>query len=264
MIALIKWTIWQRRWSILWWSVALFAFILINMIFYPTFKDQAAELQKSFDNLPAAAVQLLGGSTDFFSPIGFLNSQVLFLMLPLILSVSAIGLGSSLIAKEENDMTIELLLSRPISRSKLLASKAIAGTIILAIITLSGLLTTIATSHLVNLGVSDWSITLSIISCFLMVWGFGAIAFLFTALGRVRGASIGIASLVGLGGYLVSSLAGTVSWLKAPSKAFPFHYYDSEAVLRGTYNWNNVYFFLAIIVICSLLAWFSFRRRDIF
>lgn len=263
MKPIIRWTTWQRRWSTMWWSVSIFGFIFINMIFYPSFKDQAEQLAKTFQDLPPAAVQLFGGSTDFFSPIGFLNSQIFFLMLPLLLGILAIGLGSSLIAREEQDKTIELLLARPLSRSRLLMSKALAGTVILAIVTIAGLITTLLISKFVDLEVPSSAITLATINCFLLTLSFGAIAFLLTTIGKARGASLGIAALIAIGGYLVSSLSGTVDWLKVPAKVFPFHYYQSEAILRETYNWNNALFFGAIILVCGALSWLSFRRRDI-
>lgn len=263
MKPIIRWTTWQRRWSTMWWSISIFAFIFINMIFYPSFKDQAEQLEKTFESLPPAAVQLFGGSTDFFSPIGFLNSQIFFLMLPLLLGILAIGLGSSLIAREEQDKTIELLLARPISRSRLLMSKALAGTAVLAVVTIVGLITTVLISRLVDLDVPSSTIALATLNCFLLALSFGALAFLLTTVGRARGASLGIAALIAIGGYLVSSLSGTVDWLKIPAKAFPFHYYQSEAILRETYNWNNAIFFGAIILLCGVFSWLSFRRRDI-
>lgn len=260
---IVKWTLWQRRTSIIWWCVGVFGFIFINMIFYPSFKDQAAQLQKSFENMPDTAVQLFGGSTDFFSPIGFLNSQIFFLMLPLLLGVLAIGLGSSLLAQEEQNLSIESLLARPISRSKLLAAKSLVGVIILLIVTVAGLLVTLVTSKIVRLEVPAHLIILATINCFLLTLSFGAIAYVITTLGKARGASIGVATLVALGGYLVSSLAGTVSWLKIPSNFFPFDYYKPEAILRETYNWANSLFFVAIIVACGLISWIAFRRRDL-
>lgn len=263
MLSIIRWTLWQRRWSALWWSFGIFGLIFINMIFYPSFKDQAAELQKSFDNLPDAAVQLFGGSTDFFSPIGFLNSQIFFLMLPLILGILAIGLGSSLIAREEQDKTIEGLLARPISRSRFLSGKSLAGSLFLLGITIVGLLVTLVTALIVDLDVSFWLMTQATIVCFLMVLSFGAVALLLTSFGRARVASLGIAATYALGGYLVSSLAGTVSWLEVPSKAFPFHYYNSEAILRGTYNWANSLFFVVLITICAVTSWWLFKKRDL-
>ena len=51
MNSIVKWTMKQRKTSTIWWSVAVAVFIFINMIFYPTFKNDAEELQKSFENL---------------------------------------------------------------------------------------------------------------------------------------------------------------------------------------------------------------------
>lgn len=263
ILPIIKWTLWQRRISIIWWSIGAFGLIFINMVFYPSFKDQAEELQKSFESLPDAAIQLFGGSADFFSPIGFVNSQIFFLMLPLILGILAIGLGSSLLAQEEQNLSIESLLSRPTTRARLLLAKAISGGIILFIVTLAGLVTTLITAKVVDLDLSAWLMVLTTINCFLLTLSFGAVAFVITTLGKARVASIGIATLVGLGGYLVASLAGTVEWLKVPSKVFPFHYYQSEAILRETYNWANSLFFVGIIVICAGVSWLAFRKRDI-
>jgi ABC-2 type transport system permease protein len=233
------------------------------MIFYPTFKDQAAELQKTFQQLPDAAVQLFGGSTDFFSPVGFLNSQIFFITLPVLLAVLAIGLGTSLLGKEEDSATLETLLARPVSRSRLLAAKALAGLFILTIVSLIALLTTVVTAKIVKLELPVIDIALATIACYLLSLATGAIAFLITATGRARNLSLGISAFVAFGGYIISSLSGTVHWLQAPAKAFPFHYYNPEAILRQTFDWLHLLFFFIVIAVCGLLAWIVFRRRDI-
>ncbi len=263
MKSVIKWTLRQRKTSTIWWSFAMAAFIFINMIFYPSFKNDAAELQESFESLPDAAVQLFGGSTDFFSPIGFMNSQIFFIMLPMILGILAIALGAGLLAREEQDKTIEGLLARPVSRTKLLDAKATAGMIILTIVSLVGLITIIVTSKIVGLEVANSALIKTMFVCFLFALSLGSITYLLSATGRARSASIGIAAFIGIGGYLVSSLSATVSWLNGPSKLFPFEYYQSEAILRDTYNWNNLWYFILLIGLCKLLSWLAFRRRDL-
>jgi len=263
MMPIIRWSLWQRRWSTLWWAVGVGAMIFINMIFYPSFKDQAAELQKSFESLPDAAVQLLGGSTDFFSPIGFMNSQIFFLTLPLLISIFAIGLGSSLLAREEQDGTIESLLSRPVSRSNLLFAKAAAGAIMLTIVSLVGFVVTVLSAWFVDLPIAIPTLGAAFVACFLLCLTFSAVAFLLSALGKARSASIGLAALFAFGGYIVASLAGTVQWLSGPSKLFGFHYYQSEAVLRGQYDWWHSWYFVGVIGFCGFVAWIVFRKRDI-
>lgn len=263
MIAIIRWTIWQRRWSTMWWSIGVVSFVLINMLLYPSFKDQAAELEKSFADLPPAAVQLFGGSTDFFSPVGFLNSQIFFIMLPLLLGALAISLGASLIAREEQDKTIESLLSRPISRDRLLVGKMIAGSLLLAFVSLLAAIATVVSAKIVGLDIELSLVWLACLACFLLSWSTGAIALLITSFGRARAAAIGIGALVGVGGYLVVSLSGTVDWLDWPSKLFPFYYYQSETILNGAYKWANVLFFLLVGAICAALSIVFFRRRDL-
>ena len=263
MTPIIKWTIWQRRWSIMWWCIGVTGFIFMNMIFYPSFKDQAAELQKSFENIPDTAVQLIGGSTDFFSPVGFMNSQIYFLMLPLLLGILAISLGSSLIAKEEQSRTAEALLSRPVSRSAFLAGKALAGVATLAIVTAVSLIAVLVIAKLVRLEMALTNLVIVTGVCFLLALSFGAMAFVLTAIGRTRGGSLGIASAFALGGYIISSLAGTVEWLKGPSYAFPFHYYHSEEILRGHTAWLPLLSIIAFTAVAAFISWATFRRRDL-
>ena len=263
MKTLVAWTLRQRKLSTIWWSVGIAFFMFINMIFYPSFKNDAEELQQSFENIPDAALQLLGGSADFFSPIGYVNSQIFFLTFPIVLTILAITLGSKLLAEEETNKTIESLLSRPISRTKLLFAKGLAGEIILTTVTVVSWLTILIFARIVDLEVSAWSLTKATIVCFLMVYCYGAIAYMFTAIGRTRGVGVAVASFVAFGGYIISSLAGTVSWLSVPAKLFPFHYYQSEAILRGTYNWQNLWYFIVLIAVCIVVSWLAFRRRDL-
>lgn len=263
MLPIIRWTMWRRRWSAGWWSLGVLSFILINMVFYPTFKDQADELTKSFASLPKAALQLFGGSSDFFSPVGFLNSQIFFLMLPMLLTILAVALGSSLIAGEEKDGTLETLLARPISRGRVMIAKIIAGTLEMLIVSLVAALTVVISARLVNLDVPSMRIALATINSLLLAYCTGAVAFLLSATGRARGAAIGVAAFIGFGGYMITSLSGTVKWLRGPSHAFPFDYFQSEPILRGTYHWSNALFFLAVTVVCGLLSYVAFRRRDL-
>lgn len=263
MISIIRWTLWQRRWSTFWWSVGMTVLIFISIITYPSFRDQAAELQKGFEGLSQTTVNFIGGSTDFFSPVGFLNSQVFFLTLPLLLGVLAIGLGSSLLAREEQDHTIDLLLSKPISRTQLLLGKALSGLIILLFVALVGLGATLATAKIVDLGIPAGDITLAMLACAMLCASFGAIAFMLTAIGRARVASMAVASFVAFGGYIISSLAGTVEWLQGVSKVFPFHYYRPQEILSGTFDIANVALFAAIAIVSLILAYAFFVKRDI-
>ncbi len=264
MKTIIKWTLQQRRWSIFWWCLGVSIFIVLNLVFYPAVKDQASQLNQSLEQLPDAAKSLFSDTSDFLSPVGYLSSQIFYLMLPMLLSILAIGMGSSLIAKEENEGTIELLLSRPVSRGRLLAAKALAGLIILSIVTLISTVTTVILSSVVNIEVGLGWIVLASVMSMVMALLFGAIAFFMTAIGRKgRLSSVGIATFVAFGGYIITSLVGLASWLEWPAKLLPYHYYHPGDVLNGRFSIPNLVGLLVAVVVLGGLSWLAFRSRDI-
>ncbi|HVS79243.1 MAG TPA: ABC transporter permease subunit [Candidatus Saccharimonadales bacterium] len=259
-----RWTIWQRRWSIFWWSFGVLFFIFLTLIFYPTIKHQSAQLDKSFDQIPQTAKQLFTDTNDIFSPVGYLSSQIFYLLLPLLLGILAISQGMSLIGKEERDNTIEMLLARPISRLKLLWGKAAAGLLIVVFVGVLSSLFTALMCKLVGLGVATGNVLQAGAAAGLLGLCLGAIAFMLTALGRAgRAASIGIAAFIGLGGYILVSLAPTVTWLRWPAKIFPFDYYHSSELLTGNYSWWNAVYFVGVIIGCIVISGLAFRRRDL-
>lgn len=265
LFAIIRNEIRQRRWSLLWWSVAVAAFIALNLAFYPSFKDQAAEAEKAFANIPDSLKALFTDTGDFLSPIGFLSSQIYYLLLPLLLGMLAIGMGAGLIAKEEKRGTLELLLARPVSRGKLLAGKALAGTFILLTVGFVAMVVTVLSVTLTKLEVSRKGVILTTLVCISLSLLLGAVAFMFSALGRpARAAAIGLAALLGFGSYIISSLAGTVQWLEWPAKAMPFYYYRPAEILGGLSSggWTMLAFCL-IALLLFIVAWLGFRRRDI-
>ena len=225
-------------------------------------RDQAAQLNKSFGGLSGNTIALFGG-TDFFSPVGYLNSQLIYFTLPLILAILAIGLGTSLIGREESSGALEVLLARPISRGRLLCAKAIAGMLVILAVTLVGSAVIVLLSKAVHIDVPLGNIAAACFACYMLVLTFGATAFLLSATGRGRAAALGVAVVYAIGGYLIGSLADSVHWLQHVSLLFPYHYYRTADILRGTFDWSSIVFFALFTVACGLLAWLSFRHRDL-
>lgn len=184
-------------------------------------------------------------------------------MLPMLLGILTIGLGSSLLAKEENEGTIELLLARPVSRGGLLLGKVVAGLAILLVVGTVALVTTVGFSWGVDINVGLVDIALASVMAMTIGLLFGAVAFYLTALGRWgRPASIGIAAVVAIGGYLVTSLSSLAEWLSWPAKFLPYHYYRPGEVLAGNFSVRNFLLLLSVSLILGILSWVAFRRRD--
>lgn len=263
MKPIINWTLRARRWSIIWWCLGIASFVALELSVYPSVKSQAKQLNQLLDRLPDTVKSFFGAS-DLFSPAGYLNSRLFYLLLPMFFSILTIGLGSSLIAREENDGTIELLLGRPVSRPKLLLAKMVGAFLIVAIIASLSAVAIMIGVKAVNLAMPLPRIIFATFMSALLATAFGMVAFAVTCAGkRGRGAAIGLASLIGLGGYIVASLEGDVHWLKWPAKIFPYHYYSPTTVLGGSYTWLTASWYILSILILGVLSWLAFRRRDI-
>ncbi len=263
MRPIIKRNLWQRRWALVWWSLGLVAFISLELGVYSSIKSQATQLNQALAKLPSSFKSLFGANTDLFSPIGYLNSRLFYFLLPLLLSVLAIGWGSSLLAREESDGTLELLLSRPVRRGKLVVAKVTTGLTISLIVTSIAVLTTMIWVKAVGLAVPLPYVAFAGLVSALLSIAFGALAFFIAATGRAgRGLAIGIASIVGLGSYIIASLESNVHWLLWPSRFLPYHYYNPTEILNGHYTWWPAAAFSLSALLLFIFAWLAFRRRD--
>jgi ABC-2 type transport system permease protein len=264
MRAILWWGLWERKWSMLWWSVGIAVYILINLSVYKTIQGSQEQLNQALQTLPTAAKALFTQTGSFLTPVGYLDSKIYYLILPMLLGILAIGLGSSLLSKEEQSGTLELLLARPMSRTKLLTSKLAVGLIVIVVVGLAVLVVTALSAKAFGIVVpTRYVVAVTILAVLLSVL-FGTISFAFSAIGGLgRGASSGIAAFLLLAGYVASSFEGLVHWLRWPAKLLPYHYYQTSAVLTGTYNWWNATYFVVGIAVFVLLAFIGFRRRDI-
>jgi ABC-2 type transport system permease protein len=264
MKPIIEHSLKARRGSVIGWAFGISAYIALNILVYGSIKDQANALNQALQNLPKAAQALFGGSSDFLSPVGYLNSKLYYLILPLLFTVLAVTLANSLLAREEESRTLELLLSRPVSRSRLLLAKLLTGFIAVLGVGLVSLLVTLACIKAISYDISVWHVIQATAMTVLISLLFGSVAWALVGIGRFgRRASIGIASAVALGSYLLSSLEGFADWLRWPATLLPYHYYDPTAVLRGTYNWWNAFGMIIAALAILTVAFIGFRQRDI-
>jgi ABC-2 type transport system permease protein len=266
IIAIIRNELWQRRRGLLWWSIGVAALVGIDMSLYVTVKNDAQALNQALATLPSTVKALFAGGADFLSPAGFLSARIYYLLLPLLLTIFTVGLGTSLIGKEERQGTLELLLARPVSRLKLLASKVGAGAIAIGILGFAALLTGLICLRPIGFdGVSLPAIVLVTLNVVVLSALFGTVAFCLTALGgRWRGMASGLAALIAFGSYLIASLEGLASWLVWPARVLPYHYYNPNAILNGTsYGLKSLLGFSCVIGLLLVVSWIGFRRRDI-
>lgn len=263
MIAVYLWELMRRKAFTFWWTIGVTGLISLTILSYLSIKNKADEFNQAFDSITASAGSFLGG-TDFFSPVGYLSSQIYYILLPLLLIIMTMTLVSSLMSKDENDRTVELTLARSISRRQLLLAKALSGMTIVGFIAAISYAVTVITVAIAGIDINQGNLLLTHILCFAFSASFGVIGFALIAMSRQTRRAAGIVVIViSFGGYVITSLAGFVDGLRGLAKALPYHYYNTADLLEGTVDKGLIIYLLAILVIGIIVSIVGYNRRDI-
>lgn len=261
-----KWELTRRSQYLLWWCIGTAALIALLMSIYPSIHHAAPQLNKAFSQLPVSVQGFRGNSAGntITSPNGYLNGELYYITLPILYIIMSINLGGALVAREEEDHTLELLLARPISRARLLSGKLLAALVILAVVGLVDALVTIGLARVVNLDIASRYIALATLLAVVFSLGYGVITFGLSTSSRFsRRLATTIAIITSFGGYILASLSSMSHYIKTPAKFLPYHYYRPDQILAGQVSKDLVVYLAGIFVVFIVLAYFGFRRRDL-
>jgi ABC-2 type transport system permease protein len=201
----------------------------VMTIFWPAVRD-SADLQSFVRDLPAG-VKALIGDADYATAAGFLSAELFSLMVPLLMLVAAIGLGARAIAGEEEAGTIDLLLSLPITRRRVLVEKMAAAALDTIVLGLALFVSLVLASVLAGL--------------------------------HLNTAHVAAAVAVAVIAYLLHALAPLVDALDGWDVLSPFAWYAGDVVLSEGLTVGHVIAPIAVAVALCAAAVVVLERRDL-
>jgi ABC-2 type transport system permease protein len=251
----------QRR-ALTWWSIGIVLLVLMYAAFFPSIKNNAAQFDQYMKNLPKTVRDMLGGA-DIASPEGYLMSEIFSFMGPVLLLVYAIGAGARAIAGEEEAGTLDLLLSTPVRRRRIVLDKFVAMT--LGTLLLGGLAWAAAAvaGPPFDLTVSFAGLAAAFLNLFLMALAFGAIALAVGAATGGRALAIGASSGAALATFLLKTFAATLTWLQPYRLLSPFYYYTGHDPLRTGFHVADPIVLAAVALAALAVALVAFEGRDL-
>lgn len=256
---------WQdRRRSRLGWTLGLVAYMAMILAVWPSLdgSDSFADVAQDY---PEALKAMFGGNDAFdaiTTPAGFLNSYVFSFMLPLLLVVMAIGLGASMLGGEEEDGILDLLLSNPVSRRRVVLEKSlvIAGQVVL--VTLVVLLVILAGGPAIGLDVAVSAVFAAGVGSMLYGVLHGFVALLAGAATGRRAPALAVGAVVAVAGYALTTVAELASWAEPLGKVSPlYHATAGNPVQNGMPANYLVLAGAALVVLAATVVVFS--RRDL-
>lgn len=252
----------ERRRSILLWSLALTAVTALYTSFFPSMADSGEAMATYMDSLPEGMSEVLG-MESIATAGGYLGSTVYGLLVPALLLVFAIGTGARLIAGQEEDGTLELELTHPVARRRVLVERLVA--LWTALLVLVAVVTVVVVALAIGL---DMDIGLDRIlagsaGLFLLVAGFGGVAVAAGAATGRRAVALGVAAGLAVLAYIgdaASELLDGGAWLRTVS---PWSWYLGDDPLVNGWDVQGLLLLAVVPVVAAIVGLVTFDRRDL-
>ncbi len=254
----------SRLTSITIWSLSVAAMVVFFMSIFPAFADEAAVMNQLLSKFPPALLEAFGMSRmDLSTILGFYS--FLFIFVQLCLAIQAGNYGFGLVSIEESELTADFLLTKPVSRLKVLTSKLLAA---ISSLVLTDLVVWLAsfTSILAFHGNHTYDTTKFVLLMFSIV----IFQLFFLAVGlvislmvrRVRNVtpySLGLA----FGAYVINGFSGVFGEIKL-EYITPFKHLDpAYFVQHGAFNTPLLLLNVSITLIALVVSYWLYIRRDI-
>ncbi|OGO65963.1 MAG: hypothetical protein A2029_02695 [Chloroflexi bacterium RBG_19FT_COMBO_47_9] len=250
--------------SVVIWSLAMAIIIVFYFSLFPVFSDQAALMNEFLAKYPAQLRAAFGlDKIDLSTVLGFYAFTFVFIQLCVAIQAGNYGFG--LVSVEENELTADFLLSKPVSRPQVMTSKLLAAFTSLFITDLVIWVSSIASLMLFREGheYEQGTLLLLLLSTVifqLIFLGIGLVISLLVR--RVRSVTpygLGLA----FGAYILNGFSGIFGEIKL-ELITPFKHLDPTYIVqRASYNTPLVLLDVVIILVSVSVSYWLYTRRDI-
>ncbi len=238
-------------------------FSVIGLMFAGLFDSMKHQIEEFSSITPDGVEAIVGDLMTAGTPEGWLSVELFAIFVPLGLSILGIIYGSSLIGREEDSGTLELILASPTTRTRVAIEKFLALAKLLAVPPLM-LFGAIYIGSLVFPFKPDmWHILGACASGWILGLAFGAITFAVQAVTGKRGVASGVGAGLFTATWLLSIISRILDDWKDYEVYSVFYYYNNPGILVDGMDWTRIFVLVVIAIVGFAVAIIGFNRRDI-
>ena len=250
--------------SLVIWSVIVALLIMIAVAKFSAFAGDP-EILAVLDSVPEAIMDVLNmRAFNLVTLSGFYG--VMFIYFGLMGAIAAAMWGSDIISKEERDKTVEFSLVLPVSRSKVITTKALAALVnCIAFVFIVWVVSIAAVQQYKPDQAFYDFLALEMQAMFVIELIFLAIGLLLGCAMKQYKRSSSTAISIILAAYFMSILSGMQQKLAFLKYFTPFKYFDAGELFRtGKIDGRYLLVSAAIIVVSVAAAYRTFNKRDLY
>jgi ABC-2 type transport system permease protein len=255
-------TVRDLRWPTFWVSLGMGGMTAYFALLFPTY-SKIIDLEQIMAKMGPAA-RLFGAEIgDASSLVGFLHIELFSMILPALMIAFAAGMASGFTAGEESRGTIDVLLSYPVSRRRLVLEKTLAVTLACVVSAVVVWVMALAGAAASASELPPDKLAAALFMLILLGLDFGGLALAIATVTGNRAASIGIAIALMVAMYLADTLGAIVDGLGAIRPLSLFRYYMGNDPLRNGISPADTLVLLSVAAVLLVLALIAFERRDL-
>jgi ABC-2 type transport system permease protein len=261
MFAEFKHTLRRFRGRIIGWSIGLGLYGLMMSSFYGEVQAMGDQFLEMVKNYPEELIAFVGGNMALNTPSGYIGTYY-FSMMSLIFGIFTVAAGAGLLARDEEEGILDLVLAHPISRLRLFAGRVLTLFIATLLILLVAWLGWFLADGVRLMDISALELLRPFLSLAAIVLFFGALALLFSLLLPASRLAAVAAGVLLVANYLLLGLGNLNQDLAPLLKYTPLYYYQGGDAVNGL-NAGWLAGLLGGALLLTLAAALLFRRRDI-
>ena len=248
---------------LLMWAIGVAFYVALLMAIYPSIRGSAKSLQGYISNLPAAVKAAFLGSGDFSSPAGYVNTELLSWLAPIVLIAFAIAVAGRSLAGEEESGTLSLLLANTVGRRRLVLQKYAAMLVVLAVLGAAFGLSLVIATRIAGTPVGADQLAEAFVRLTLLGLAIGSVTFAVGGATGRRQTGIAAGAAVGVAMYLLNTLAVMNETIRPLRYISLFHYAGGASPLGRGLDVPSLLVPLATSAALLVATLWLFERRDV-
>lgn len=224
---------------------------------YPALGDSLGAL-----NLPKGVADLVGGG-DFTTLAGFLKSEVITTLGPLVIAGAGISSASATLAGEDESHILATVLAHPVDRVRLLLGKAAAIGAIMVILAAALVAGMVLANVMADGGLRVADVVAQAVHLGCLGLFFAALALALGGATGQRQLATGGAAGVAVVMFLVNGFAAVIDAVAFLKYGSAFYYANGSDPLTTGVDLPHLLVLLAATGVLVAVAAVSFRRRDL-
>lgn len=257
--------IYQRRWSILSYSIGAFLFLVLYVAIYPSFQSESAKFDELIRSYPKALLEAFNIDQLRMTTVeGYVSAEHFSFVWPLMAMFFGVATAGAAIAGEVDKGTMSFMLSLPIGRIRMFLAKYFSAIVSIVFFAFVSIMTFVPLARAYNLTISASNVFKTTILSAVFMWAIYCIGLFVSSIANEKSTVYFSVGGLLLAMYVLKILSGLINSLDKFKYMTLFYYYSPDkALVSGQLSVSAFLVLIGVGLVTTLSGMYFFSKRDV-